>query len=52
MFEILPTELVGLKKESSSVLTSAAVVVADSIMISKNFSFIFLVSGESDQVTF
>ena len=47
--EILPAKLVGFIKESTIALTSAAVVVADSVMLNKNSSFIFLLSGEGDQ---
>jgi len=36
------------KKESTRALTSAAVVVTDSVLLSNNF--IFLISGEGDQV--
>ena len=42
MLEIVPAQLVGLKKNSTKTLTSAAIVVADSVLLNKNSSFIFL----------
>ena len=50
--KFLSAELVGFKKGSTRVLTSAAVVVDDSVLLNKNSFFIFLVSGEGDQVAF
>ena len=42
VFEVLPAELVGLKKESTRTLTSAPVVVTDSVLQNKNSFFICL----------
>ena len=42
MVEILQSKLVGFKKESKIALTSAAVVVVDTVLLNKNSFFIFL----------
>ena len=42
MLEILPAELVGFKKRVHKCLTSAAVGVADSVLLNKDSCFIFL----------
>ena len=53
MLEIPPAELVDLKKkESTRALTSAAVVVADSVLLNKNSSSIFLTLGKGNQEAF
>ena len=44
--------LLASKIESTRALASAAVVVADSVLLNKNSFFIFLGSGKGNQVVF